>query len=130
MGFLGTSWVLNTMAPRNRYQVQFFRLQKLNRKIAYCSIRSTYVMFARAFGIFCCFCFSTAAAAVAVAAACFCCGCLCCCCCCCCCCYCTTYCWLVLLGVFFSFLPTLLRKLHGDGCCCTCLLYTSPSPRD
>ena len=26
-----------------RYQVQFFRLQKLNRKIAYCCIRSTYV---------------------------------------------------------------------------------------
>ena len=76
-------------------------------------------MFARAFGIFCCFCFSTAAAgAVAVATACFCCGCLCCCCCCCCCCYCTTYCWLVLLGVCFLFLPTLLRKLHGDGCCC------------
>ena len=43
MGFLGTSWVLNTMAPRNRYQVQFFRLQKLNRKIAYCCIRSTYI---------------------------------------------------------------------------------------
>ena len=61
-------------------------------------------MFARAFGIFCCFCFSTAAAgAVAVATACFCCGCLCCCCCCCCCCYCTTYCWLVLLGVFYFF---------------------------
>ena len=82
-------------------------------------------MFARASGIFCCFCFSTAGAgAVAVAAACFCCGRLCCycccyCCCCCCCCYCTTYCWLVLLGVFFPFLPTLLRKLHGDGCCCT-----------
>ena len=37
---------------------------------------------------------------------------------CCCCCYCTTYYWLVLLGVFFL-LPTLLRKLHGDGCCCT-----------
>ena len=52
-------------------------------------------------------CFSTAAttvaaAAAAAAAACFCCGCLCCCCCrCCCCCYCTTYCSLVLLGVFF-----------------------------
>ena len=22
-------------------------------------------------------------------------------------------------SVFFFFLPTLLRKLHGDGCCCT-----------
>ena len=22
-------------------------------------------------------------------------------------------------SVFFLFLPTLLRKLHGDGCCCT-----------
>ena len=47
---------------------------------------------------------------------------LCCCCCCCCCwwwcCYCTMYCWLVLLGVFF-FSSNLLRKLHGDGCCCT-----------
>ena len=30
-----------------------------------------------------------------------------------------TYCWLVLLGVFFLFLPTLLRKIHGDGCCRT-----------
>ena len=98
-----------------RYQVQFFRLQKLKRKIAYCFIRSTYKKFARAFGIFCCFCFSTAGAvADAVAAACFCCGCLCrgCCCCCCCysccccygCCYCTTYCWLVLLvfSLFFQ----------------------------
>ena len=28
---------------RTRYQVQFFRLQKSNRKIAYCCIRSTYV---------------------------------------------------------------------------------------
>ena len=37
----------------------------------------------------------------------------------CCRCFCTTYCWLVLFGVFFLFLPTLLRKLHGDGCCCT-----------
>ena len=64
-------------------------------------------MFARAFGILCCFCFSAAAAA---AAACFCCGCLCCCCCCCCCCcYCTTYCWWVLLGLLF-FILTLLRN--------------------
>ena len=22
-------------------------------------------------------------------------------------------------SVFFLFLPTILRKLHGDGCCCT-----------
>ena len=35
---------------------------------------------------------------------------LCClCCCCCCCCYCTTYCWLVLLGVF-SFSSNSLAK--------------------
>ena len=49
--------------------MQFFRLQKLNRnKIAYCCIRR---MFARAFGIFCCFCFY-------------------------CCCYCCCCCWLLL----------------------------------
>ena len=41
----------------------------------------------------------------------------CCCCCCRCCCYLTTCCWLLLLGFFFLFLPTLSRKLHGDGCC-------------
>ena len=60
-------------------------------------------MFARAFGIFCCFYFSTAAAAAAAAdgAA-------------------TalrTAGWSC--SVFFFLLPTLLRKLHGDRYCCT-----------
>ena len=82
VALLGVCWVI--AMPKvggTRYQVQFFRLQKLNRKIAYCRIH-TY-MFAPAFSIFCCFCLSTAAAvavAVAAAAACFCCGCLCGCC--------------------------------------------------
>ena len=110
-----------------RYQVQFFRLQTLNRKIAYCCIRSTYVDVRSCFRhlllllLFYC----------------------CCCCCCCCCCYCCCLLlpllllplllllllallllvlllhYVLLVGparCFFIFLPTLLRKLHGDGC--------------
>ena len=51
---------------------------------------------------------------------------LCCCfCCCCCCCYLIVLLllhYVLLVGparCFFLFLPTLLQKLHGDGCCCT-----------
>ena len=95
---LGTSSYVGRMLGNRgvegrRNPVQFFRLQKLNRKVACCCIRRCV---ARAFGIFCCSCFSTAAAAAAAADA------------------LRTAGWSC--SVFFFFL-TLLQKLYGGGCC-------------
>ena len=101
-----------------RYQVQFFRLQKLNRKnrvllyteyIRRCSLVLSASSAASAFLLLVLVLLllllldsaATASAAAAAAAA-------------------TalrTAGWSC--SVFFFFLPTLLRKLHGDGCCCT-----------